>query len=283
MLHPSAALFDLSYKGLIRASGPDAHVFLQGQFGASIDELTPDLSQISSWNNAEGRVVTLLRLFYRDDHIYLGLAAGLKGLLLQKLSMHVQHYKVTLADAGDGVSTLGLIGQDAINLLDQTGFPAPVHGHTVANARGFQIVRLQGPLPRYVVYGSNDAVATLKKRWQQAATPGNEDLWALHKILAAEPTVYAETSEHFTAPMLDLDKTGGSAVKRHLARAESRTTVPLKPGAVIHTRDGYSPAAEVVDARRDAEGVWQMLVVVQDDFRDADLMHAASGAPVSLR
>ncbi|MGE5624818.1 MAG: YgfZ/GcvT domain-containing protein [Bacillota bacterium] len=295
-------LVDLSYKGLIRASGPDSVAFLQGQLSTDIEQLTPAASQLSSWSNAKGRVVAVLRLFRRDDHIYMALAASLKSTVLKRLSMYVLRSKVTLADSGDEISTLGLIGDGAAALLSGAGIPVPPRVNDVTRVDGIQTVRLHGELPRYAIYGDNEALGTLRQRWQGAATPGNEDLWALHKVLAGEPTVYAETSEHFVAQMLGLDELGGidykkgcyigqeviarahyrGGVKRHLARAESRSTAHLKPGTDIHALGQESPVAEVVDARMDARGVWQMLVVVQDDFRDADLMHGAGGAPVTL-
>ena len=295
-------LVDLSYKGLVSASGPDMVPFLQGQLSTDIEQLTPAVSQLSSWSNAKGRVVSLLRVFRRDDHIYLTLAANLKSAVLKRLSMYVLRSKVTLADAGDMISTLGIIGDGAAALLGQAGVPVPPRVNDVTHIEGIQTIRLHGERPRYAVYGDNEALGRLKQRWQGTVIPGNEDLWALHKILAGEPTVYAETSEHFVGQMLDLDKLGGidfkkgcylgqeviarahyrGGVKRHLARAESRTTTPPKAGTDIHALGQDSPVAEVVDARTDAQGICQMLVVVQDDFRNAELVHGASGATVRL-
>jgi hypothetical protein len=39
---------------------------------------------------------------------------------------------------------------------------------------------------------------------------------------------------------------------------------------------------EVVDARLDAHGVWQMLIVIQDDFREKELTHASGSAAVKI-
>jgi tRNA-modifying protein YgfZ len=153
-----------------------------------------------------------------------------------------------------------------------------------------------------VVYAPAHKLEPLKNRWASLTTPGTEDYWALHRILAGEPTVHPETSEHFVAQMLDLDKLGGidfkkgcyigqeiiarahyrGGVKRHLARAESRMSARLKPSTEIHAKGMGSPVAEVVDARLDAAGTCQMLLVIQDDAREMELVHAASGAPVKL-
>jgi folate-binding protein YgfZ len=299
---PKTILIDLSYKGLIRASGPDAAAFLQGQFSTDIEKLTPAVSQLTSWSNAKGRVVTLLRLFRRGEDIYLGLPAGLKPAVLKRLALYVLRAKVTLTDASGELDCLGLIGEGATSLLARAGIPVPLQVNDVTTLETLQTLRLYGEVPRYVIYGTAAAITSLKRRWGSATVPGTEDDWALHRVLAGEPTIHPETSEHFVAQMLDLDKLGcidfkkgcyigqeviarahyKGGVKRHLARAFSHTTTRLKPGTDIHARGQNSPVAEVVDACLDASGIWQMQLVVQDDYRDAELVHADSGAAVKL-
>lgn len=300
MPDPETILIDLSYKGLICVSGADAVPFLQGQLSTDVEKLTPEVSQLSSWSNAKGRVVAVMRVFRRDDHIFLSLAASIKATVLKRLSMYVLRSQVKLADAGDGMSTLGLIGEGAAALLNQAAIPVPARLHQVTGGGDIQAIRLHGELPRYLIYGGTETLRTLKRRWDPEASPGTEDAWALHKILAGEPTVYSETSEHFVAQMLGLEELGAidfkkgcyigqeviarahyrGGVKRHLARARCETATLLKPGMEIHDVEQDSPAAEIVDARRDAEGIWQMLIVIQDDFRGAPL--TIGTAPVTL-
>ena len=298
--HPSTHLTDLSQEGLIRVSGPDAVAFLQGQLSTDIEQLTPDSSQLSSWSNAKGRVVTLLRLFRHGDDIYLALPSGLLPVVLKKLGMYVLRSKVTLKDASGEWGRLGLWGHEAPALLGKLGLTAPLQVNAVAQAGGITLIRCHGDRPRYALHGDSDAIASLKSRLESESTA--EDNWALTKILAGEATVYPETSEHFVAQMLDLDKLGGidfkkgcyigqeviarahyrGGVKRHLVRATSHSTVPMKPGSDIHALDQESPVAEVVDARLDTSNAWQMLMVLQDDAREAKLVHAFSGAAVTL-
>lgn len=302
MPHPQTTLLDLSYKGLIRARGADVVAFLQGQLSTDIEQLDPASTHLSSWNTAKGRVVSLIRPFRRDDDIYMALPGGLKATVLKRLSMYVLRSKVTLTDASDEFGCLGLIGDGADALFSQAGIPVPPRPNTATHTKALQVLRLFGEVPRYALYGPEDMLGTLKKSWESSTRPGTEDDWALQRILANEPTVHPETSEHFVAQMLDLDKLGGidfkkgcyigqeiiaraqyrGGVKRHLARAESRTAARLKPGSEIHAKGQAAPVAEVVDARLDADGVWQMLVVMQDDFQDAELVHATSSAAVHL-
>jgi folate-binding protein YgfZ len=244
-------------------------------------------------------VVATLRLFRRGEDIYLALPAVLKAVVLKRLSMYVLRAKVKLTDAGDELSLLGLIGADAQPLLTGAGVPAPAQVNGLATAGGIQAIRMYGET-RYLLCGPAAELAALKRRWEAATVPGNEEDWALQKVLAGEPTVFAETSEHFVAQMLDLDRLGAidfkkgcytgqeviarahyrGGVKRHLARARCETTAVLKAGMEIHDVEQDAPVAEIVDARLDAQGIWQMLIVVQDDFRSTPLMIGT--APVAL-
>lgn len=293
-------LIDLSYKGLICVTGADAVPFLQGQLSTDIERLTAEVSQLSSWSNAKGRVVVMLRLFRRGDVIFMALAGSMKSMVLKRLSMYVLRSQVKLADAGDGISALALIGEGGAALLNQAGLPVPSAADQVTAMDELRILRLNGSVPRYMIYGGSGPLAELKRTWEPATTLGTEDLWGLHKILAGEPTLYPDTSEHFVAQMLDLDKLGvidfkkgcyigqeviarahyRGGVKRHMARTSCRANGLIKPGDEIHAQG--SPVAEVVDAQRDETGIWQMLAVIQDDAREMALVHAASGAAVTL-
>jgi hypothetical protein len=300
--HGDVILADLSHAGLIRVEGPDAVAFLQGQLSTDIEQLTPDVCQLSSWNNAKGRVVTLLHLFRLDDAIYLALPAALAAPVLKRLSTYVLRSKVKLADATDTLARFGVAGPGADTLLAATGLTVPAEAWAVTQHGGVEVIRLYGEMPRYTVKAKVDSLIGLwEKLESQGVRPADDDAWALAKILAGEPSVFQDTSEHFVAQMLDLDRLGAvdfkkgcyigqeviarshyrGGVKRHLTRAESRSTVALRPGADIHAKGQDSPVAEVVDARLDAQGVWQMLMVLQDDARDADLVHAVSGAAVT--
>ena len=304
-MHPDSPtlLTELSQEGVLRVSGADAVAFLQGQLSTDIEKLTPDVSQFSSWSNAKGRVVTLLRLFQRDGAIHLSLPAALLAPVRKRLSMYVLRSKVILEDASHELARLGFAGSEAPTLLQKAGIAAPATVDAVTETDGAQIIHLHGETPRYAIYGATAAIEKLRARLESlGARHSTEDAWALMKIRAAEPTVYPETTEHFVAQMLDLDKLGAidfkkgcyigqeviarahyrGAVKRHMVRAESRSTVPLRPGADIHASHDDSPVAEVVDARLDATGSWQMLLVLQDDAQEADLVHAFSGAAVTL-
>ncbi len=296
-------LSDLSHAGLIRVEGADAVEFLQGQLSTDMEKLSADTCQLSSWNNPKGRVTTLFHLFRQDDAIHMALPAPLLAPVLKRLSMYVLRSKVALKDVTDTLARFGVAGTGAPALLAEAGMDAPASVYSVTNHEAVQVIRLHGDVPRFTIKAPVPKLIALWEALERLGTrPANEDAWALAKILAGEPSVFPETSEHFVAQMLNLDTLGAidfkkgcyigqeviarshyrGGVKRHMVRAESRTTVRLKPGTEIHAKGQDSPVAEVVDARLDAQGTWQMLLVIQDDARQMDLVHAASGAPVTL-
>lgn len=293
---------DLSHEGQIVVSGVDAVTFLQGQLSTDTLELNAATSQFSSWNNAKGRVISLLRLWQRDDILYLNLPQALLPTVQKRLSMYVLRAKVTLTEASDRFASFGLAGKDADALLAKAGLPVPRETNGVSRQDHAQVIRLHGDTPRYAIYGSAEPLAAL---WQALATtgakPAGEDDWRLSKILAGEPTVYPDTSERFVAQMLGLEEldaidfkkgcyTGQEviarahyrgAVKRHMLRAESRSTESIRPGAPVTLLGSEQAVADVVDAGRDTAGMTQLLLVVQDDHRDAKLS-LADGSLVSL-
>src|SRR5690242_5350279 len=139
---PRILLADLPHVGLIRVSGPDARAFLQGQLSTDLEKLTEEQAQFSSWNNAKGRVVTLLHVFRRDGDIYLALPRPLLVTVLKRLSMYVLRSKVTLTDTSDALTCLGLVGAQAPTLLAKTGIPVPESFPQMTTRGSVQVVRL---------------------------------------------------------------------------------------------------------------------------------------------
>ena len=298
---PVAHLVDLSDTGVIACSGADARTFLQDQISTDIHALNPAVSQLSSWSNAKGRIVTMLRIFQRDDAIYLALPQLLLAPVLKRLGLYVLRAKVKLVEAGGIFASFGLMGDDAPDLLYACKLPLPLATNEVSNLDDVQIIRLHGNQPRFFVYGTAEKLMPL---WETLAAKGGyqtgKDAWILHRILAREPEIHPETSEHFVAQMLGLEELGAvnfrkgcylgqeviarahyrGAVKRHLHRASCETPTRPEPGMPIHVQGSDQIAAELVDAARDPQGRWQMLLVVQDEFVGAPLH--LNQAPVTL-
>ncbi|MGA9855979.1 MAG: folate-binding protein [Gammaproteobacteria bacterium] len=285
-------LADLSMEGMTRVDGTDARTFLQGQLSTDVLALTPITSQLSTWNNSKGRVVTLLRLWEFAGAIHIALPRSLTPSVLKRLGMYVLRSKVSLADSSDTLVHFGIAGREAPGMLTACGWCAPTEANSVAVMEGANLTRLHGDLPRYVLLGEPGKMMRL---WDALKDKGarqvGDDPWALLRILASEPIVYFETSEHFVAQMLGLEELGAidfkkgcyigqeviarahyrGAVKRHLHQASCLADQPIPPGTQIHANVSGQAAGEVVDSRHDSQEKNQMLLVIQDDLRNLQL------------
>ncbi|MGH8378277.1 MAG: YgfZ/GcvT domain-containing protein [Gammaproteobacteria bacterium] len=296
-----AIMTALSEEGLIKIEGADARTFLQGQLSSDIEALTPEQGQFSSWNSPKGRVLTLLRLFLHDGAIYMALPAALTAPILKHLSMYVLRSKVTLSDASDELAGLGLAGDSAPGLLQKAGLPVPATAYQTIPRDQITLMRLHGETPRYACYGSAHQLIALAKQLQLDARWIGNETWSLFRILASEPVIYPQTSNKFVAQMLNLPNLGAisfkkgcytgqeiiaraqhrGGIKRHLQRAYCAAKTVVSPGTPVHAKENGQAVGEVVDARRDADGIWQMLIVLQDEF-DGVPLHISESPITSI-
>lgn len=294
---------DLSHEGLIRTDGADARSFLQGQLSTDVTALTPVTSQLSSWSNSKGRVVTLLRLWDFGGAIHMALPRPFTPSVLKRLGMYILRSKVKLTDTSDTLVHFGIAGHEAPSMLAACDWTAPSEVNAVTVKDGATLTRLHGELPRFVLLGEPGKMISMWEALKaKGVYPVGADPWALLSILAQEPVIYPETSEHFVAQMLGLEELGAidfkkgcyigqeviarahyrGGVKRHIFRGICVSTVALKPGTELHVSDNNAQVAEIVDARRDERDSWQILLVIQDEFNKHELIHNKSGAQIKL-
>lgn len=298
-----ALLADLSHEGIIAVEGPDARAFLQGQLSTDIDALTPDLSQLSSWSTAKGRVVAVLRIVPDGDRILLILPRALLASVLKRLTMYVLRAKVTLTDVSDGLAHFGLAGNDAVGLLAAAQLGVPPAANSIARTHALQVIRLHGKTPRFVILGNTQ---TLSAAWlgltRAGAQPVTDNEWALQTIRAGEPAILPETSERFVAQMIGLEELDAvnfrkgcyigqeiiarahfrGTVKRHLLHARCDSIAGIAPGTAIENTDSGQAVGEVVDARLNSAGFQEMLIVLQDDHRNDTLRLAGNGPSLRI-
>lgn len=279
-------LVDLSgSEGLIEVTGPERHEFLQGQLSTDIRQLTPDISQFSSWNNAKGRVVTTLRVFERGEAAMLALPESLCAPVIKRLRLYVLRAQVQLAESSDRLARFGIAGDEAQNLIAACGYPPPQADNSVTQYGGIQLIRLHGATLRIAIHGEPSVLQTFwSKLEHQGARPAASDHWALYRILAGEPCIHPATSGLFVTQMLGLEALDAvhfnkgcylgqeviarahyrGAVKRHLHRGSCNTKESVLPAMEILDPARQLAVGKVVEACRDAAGIWQLLAVLQD-------------------
>ena len=273
--------------GVLRARGPDAVSFLQGQLSNDLTRLVTERSLLAGYHNPQGRVIALLRVLQLAPGDLLAvLPRELVPTVIARLAKFILRAKVKLVDESQSWRITGLIAPVA----------APPAAALGALANGAETVAVQ--------------VAQQPARWllltpaarsplpdAGAAVP--PEIWREAAIAAGEPQVYAATSEEFVAQMLNLDVLGAIAfdkgcytgqeviarahyrgrVKRRVQRFVTPGQHALKPGDAGTLTDGR--AFEVVDAVLRADGRCEFLAVAPLAAGDSESV--ATGAAIAER
>ncbi|MFQ5488705.1 MAG: YgfZ/GcvT domain-containing protein, partial [Gammaproteobacteria bacterium] len=191
-------LCDLSQQGLITASGDDAMAFLQGQLSNDISQVDSRHSQLSGYCNPQGRLLAILRIFIRDNLYHLELPRSLLDDTLERLRKFVLMSKVKLEDGGDCLVRMGYSGPDSeAELAPLVGGAVPSQVNEVRCTEELTVIRVPGPVPRFVIYGKPPAMEKLWSALDVRAAPVGRQVWERLDILAGLPLVLPETAEAF--------------------------------------------------------------------------------------
>jgi tRNA-modifying protein YgfZ len=240
--------------GVLRARGPDAISFLQGQLSNDCTRLQAGQWQLSGYHTPQGRAIALLRLtLLGPDDVLAVLPLELVAVVVTRLKRFVLRAKVQISDESAHWQVRGFSG------------PAP---DLPAGAAGAAYGRSRHLV---VAPGSPEVAAD--------SVIGTRDDWVACDIEEGLPQVYLATSEAFVAQMLNLDVTGGIAldkgcytgqeiiarahyrgqVKRRMQRFSSATAGTLVPGQTGTLGDGRG--FKVVAAVATSDGRSEFLAV----------------------
>lgn len=191
---------------LIEVSGDDAAEFLQGQLTQDLNGLATTAGLPAAWCNAKGRVIVVMRV--------VGMDAGAFGLvvprssadaIVRRLSMFRLRSRVGIAAArNDWRARATRSGEDfehiaSLGLLPAAGRFSARGGH------GIVAFELGGASSCVELFGYSSA-------FEEAGLVLRHELdsagWQSALIEAGVPNVTGDTSERFTAHMLNLDLLG---------------------------------------------------------------------------
>jgi tRNA-modifying protein YgfZ len=271
--------------GVLRARGPDARKFLQGQLSNDTSRLSGERALLAGYHNVQGRVIALVRLIEleTDDFIAI-LPRELVSALVARLSRFILRAKVKLSDDSAAWQVLGILpGAHAEPTADPYALLLPPPGG-VRQVAGAHIVRIGESPPRLLL------VRLVNSPPLEGHAPLDFRDWQLAAIAAGEPQVYAATSEEFVSQMLNLDLLEGISfekgcytgqeviarahfrgrVKRRMQRFLTEAAAGLAPGDTARLADGRP--LTVVEAVEHADGRCEFLAVTA-------LSAGAEGAP----
>ena len=294
---PLSGQVRLSDWGLIRAQGPDAASFLQGQLTQDVLQLPLSQARLAGFCSPKGRLQASF-VVWRDaglaDTLYLACSADLLPPTLKRLTMFVLRAKCKLADVSNEWALWGLAGAsamaglgDALAAADWAVAPSS-NGHVIRLPAAADVPRALLVQPPDAALPELPALAMADWQWLEARS-------GIARIVAA-------TADKFVPQMVNFELTGGVNFQKGcypgqeiVARSQYRGTLKrramvfeadaeLAPGQeVFHSADPAQPAGMVALAARRSGGAAAALVEVKLAALGHGSLHAGSADGPVLR
>lgn len=252
----------LPFFGVVRVTGEDSALFLNGQLSNDIQHLAENQACFATYNTPQGRVLANMLVLHQHNAFYLVMAKELVESMIQRLKMFVLRSKVQFELLPDwGVS--GSLKDDAQPILPQS--PALIlpidKGELLLPHSGSLNIAPKDDLPAFYTES--------EQRWQQ------------HEIQSGYPWIGAPTSGLWVAQMLNQHTIGGihfrkgcyvgqeiiaraqyrGQVKRGLALVYAEHTLPL---ASKIFNQHQQEAAQIVNATSS----WHLVVIKHEMVKD---------------
>ena len=111
----------------LRLTGADRLEFLHGQVSNEVKRLTAGASRTALLLNIRGHALALLRVYRREDDLFIAVEGGAGALVERELRAHIIFDQVELEDLSASLSTLTLQGKGAAATVGQVfgTVPAP--------------------------------------------------------------------------------------------------------------------------------------------------------------
>ncbi|RLA09660.1 MAG: folate-binding protein [Gammaproteobacteria bacterium] len=201
--------------GIIRFSGDDAGLFLQGQLTNDATLITPHQAQLTGYCNPKGRLIGLFHLIdYGNDYVAITNRLMVPALI-KRLRMFVMRSAVTIDDLSDEWGMAGLWGTGADEFLRTQGYGPASHAYSIAQSSlSPTVVAVCAGLtePAYRLVGPRESLADLLLTEPQA--PTGENLWDMLMIDAGQPSLTESTAEAFVPQMINLELIDGVSFQK---------------------------------------------------------------------
>lgn len=124
-LRQSAAWFDLSGRGKIRAYGEDRARLLHAMTTNHVQQLNPGQGCYAYFLSAQGRILGDVNIFCREDDFLLDTEPETRQKLYQHLDQFIIADDVTLDDLTEATATIAVEGPAAADVLQRAGSALP--------------------------------------------------------------------------------------------------------------------------------------------------------------
>jgi len=141
-LTAGAAVLDLGFRTLVRATGPDRTSFLQGMLTCDVAALRPGLAAHGLLLTIQGRVTADVRVLTTDDALLLDVDVRVRQAVLEALEKLLVADDVEFGDPGP-IAPIGLEGPGVAGLLGAAGVALPADGHDETRVGGVVVRALR--------------------------------------------------------------------------------------------------------------------------------------------
>jgi len=286
----------LDQLGVIRALGPEAAKFLQGQLTQDFVLLGAAEARLAAFCSPKGRMQASFIGFKRSpDEILLVCSRDLLAPTLKRLSMFVMRAKVVLSDASEAFALWGVAGETAPGLAD-----APWSHLNAADGRSWTRLYPAEGLARALCVAPIPEGGAAEAPAGPAIDPAH---WQWLEVMSGVVSITQPVVDAFVPQMVNYESVGGVNFKKGcypgqevVARSQFRGTLkrrayrvaasePLSAGQdVFHDSDPDQPCGTVVAAAANPAGGWNALVSMQTKAVGSGLLTAGAigGPAVSL-
>jgi len=203
------AISNITHLSIIKVSGDDAQLFLQGQFSNDVTLLNDLNTQLNSYNSPKGRMYAAFRLCKFDSSYYLILPTEITDAVLKRLNMFVMRSNVTLEDISGQWKTLGISGEKIQNALTEQKITLPQTPNQCTQYGKKYLINLSGSIPRALFIGPESEIIDTRYQLEQSLPIAEREHWKRLDIQAGIPGIYAATMESFVAQMINFQLVDG--------------------------------------------------------------------------
>jgi tRNA-modifying protein YgfZ len=135
-LREGAAWFELPGRGRIAATGDDRARLLHAMTTNHVQQLEPGQGCYAFFLNAQGRILSDVRLLVGEDAILLDTEPALRQRVFEHVDKYIIADDVALEDQSAGFTTVAVEGPGAAAVLEAAGWPTPNEPWWWASPRG---------------------------------------------------------------------------------------------------------------------------------------------------
>ena len=200
-------LCDLSTLGIIKVNGEDAQTFLHGQFTNDLNQVDNKTSQLSSYCNAKGRLLSIFRVFKHSDDYLLLLRKDVLDNTLKKLNMFKLMSKAEITNSSDEYVVMGLAGNNTESILKNNNIDFPENDNQCFDNDEFVITRTDNQ--RALIIAKPEKAIELWEALKNRTDTRDYNIWQLYDIRNGIPEITEQTYESFIPQMVNLELIDG--------------------------------------------------------------------------